>query len=769
MNAPRLTDDRISQALRAHLPDHARTGLRERVLETTEATSQQHALPWLLGGLGDGDPMTRRRSVLLAAALLVAVALATAAAVGAWRLLHRDPLPPQLTLEPPADVPAYVSSTVDRLPQLPPVAFTLLASDGGSDRIYVDRSGAVRFERYASADAPDPTTSLLLSGNRVGRTVIVGSNPVWIEQDGAIGEDPRGYLRAVTDLWSGGGSGCDLQPDPSADPAATQVPGWRYVGAELVAGRPAQHLACGGEDVWIDDATRLILRNRTQDVDDAGNPIAGAFHTSEVTKIEFGDQPASLFAFAPPPGVAAMSDATYGALCPGDTVALLDYPPCAGTAAAATPTPEPTPIPTPTPPPDPSDCAIASAKSGEGTGPLTWTKASEQQDWPAPVRSEPAGGASVASMPPTYIDPSGDTGSSATSCIDIRDLTAGLKSLSFDVMSKPPTVDPSQAWIAYGVVIDEDRDGIPDWRYGIDNLPGTSAMKEDHHRAWRTNLHTGRTDFNPSAWPGVDMDKVGDTYFGSRYPAFDSSAGFRFYYTADVTNGGEVKVGAKQDKPFYVWASLIVDGRVVATDYAPDTGWLLPSAGTSAGGTYVLPSKLLGNGRGGAAHGPLRISMTLPAGWSGPMGLIGAGSTAEDSNVGLEFKVVDKTDMPTCDRSGSYVQAQVGPGVDDLVSYLEGLTQPLSSKTKFTVKISQKTAVTVDGYRGTYVEYKWDVSEDNCEGGTWPTGHAFGDYRQVWILDVDGVRLVIDGGTPKGSETDKAVLQQIVDSIHIGP
>ena len=31
-------------------------------------------------------------------------------------------------------------------------------------------------------------------------------------------------------------------------------------------------------------------------------------------------------------------------------------------------------------------------------------------------------------------------------------------------------------------------------------------------------------------------------------------------------------------KRFYAWASVIQDGRVVATDYAPDDGWLAPSA-----------------------------------------------------------------------------------------------------------------------------------------------------------------------------------------------
>ena len=31
--------------------------------------------------------------------------------------------------------------------------------------------------------------------------------------------------------------------------------------------------------------------------------------------------------------------------------------------------------------------------------------------------------------------------------------------------------------------------------------------------------------------------------------------------------------------PFYAWASVIVDGRVVATDYAPDAGWLVATPG----------------------------------------------------------------------------------------------------------------------------------------------------------------------------------------------
>ena len=74
MNGRTLTDEQISQALRAHLPDRARAGLRERVLELTETTLQQRALPSVMGALGDAEMNTRFR-VAVAAAAVVAVAL----------------------------------------------------------------------------------------------------------------------------------------------------------------------------------------------------------------------------------------------------------------------------------------------------------------------------------------------------------------------------------------------------------------------------------------------------------------------------------------------------------------------------------------------------------------------------------------------------------------------------------------------------------------------------------------------------------------------
>jgi hypothetical protein len=709
--------------------------------------------------LGRGRGLT-----LLAAAALVLGGTALAAGSGLLRLLV--PAPSPISLDTPAEVQAFVFSSYERLSQLPPESITTLDGQGRKDRIYVDRSGAVRIERYASADATEPTTSMLLGGNRFGRTLTVGSDTVWVEQDEAIGEDPRVYLRALSGLVFSGGSDCAMTLSDAGD--GSTATGWRSVGAETVAGRPAHHFACGGGDMWLDDETRLVLRVRQPATDAAGNPVPGAFNTTEVTKIEFGDQPAALFDFSPPNGVAAMPLDTYDALCrPGqDTVAFLDYPLCSGTppVAAATPTPAPTPSPTPSGPPSSSDCALPSPDQSAPAGPLTWAQASVKLDWPAPIRPEPAGGASAAPMPPTYIDPSGDDGSNGRSCADIRDVTADSSHVDFDLMSSPPhEVNPSKAWIAYGVVVDDNGDGIADWRYGIDDLPQIPGDAAAYHRAWRTNLHTGRTDYD--AGPRIDhwlrgdpLGEVGDTQFGTNYPAASASHDvlFRFYETFDVAGAGQGSEGAKFDVPFYVWASEIVDGRVVATDFAPDTGWLIPTPDdANPGGTYVVPGVV-------GAQLPFRLTVNVPNGWTTNGPLVSPKHTG-DENTGLEFMIVDHPAEWGCDASGNAIEPPIGPTVDDLVTFLE--REPM-------IRISTNSDVTVGGYRGKYLEYTTTVNDDNCHGPEWPLdtrqpGNV--GFTQEWILDVNGVRLVIDGFAPQPSDPVKAELTRIVESIAIGP
>ena len=244
MNGRPLTDAQISQALRAHLPEAAAPGLRERVFDAAETTAQLRSFPSFLGALSDADPVGRRRSLLIAAALLVAVAVASATAVGAWRLLQRDPID-KLSLEPPADVPAFVLSSYERLTQLPPVALTWRDSDSANGRIYVDRSGAVRFDRFASADATEPSGYRILSPNhRVSGMATVDSEAVWVEQGHeAIDVDPRVFLRGV--LSAGDAPGCEMERDPSEDGDANRGNGLAVRRSRVRRGAP--HTPC---HVW---------------------------------------------------------------------------------------------------------------------------------------------------------------------------------------------------------------------------------------------------------------------------------------------------------------------------------------------------------------------------------------------------------------------------------------------------------------------------------------------------------------------------------------
>jgi hypothetical protein len=409
----------------------------------------------------------------------------------------------------------------------------------------------------------------------------------------------------------------------------------------------------------------------------------------------------------------------------------------------ATPLPTPTPMPTVRP-------SLGPGPSGP-PGPLAWGPASLKEDWPAPVRPEPAGGASVQPVPLTYLDPTGDTGSDTDSWIDIHGVMADTGGVDLKLVSNhPPVVDPTERWIAYGVVIDDDRDGVPDRRYGIDNTP---ARDGPPYRVWRTNLHTGQTDAglvldtNPRV--PVNIGDPKSRAFQASYPSSygsGSDAGFGFSRTIEVatpSGGKKVTWGIELDMPFYAWASVIANGRVVATDFAPDAGWLVATRGAKPGGTFLLGDPF-----------PFPLSMTVPDGWHTG----GRGDLTQDSwNAGLVFAIVDNHAGEACAEQGT-IDPLLGPGVDDVVTYLAGLPS---------IDISENQDATLDGDRGTYLEFNQKGPTDpGCFLG-WNYSLSEEGYHQVWILDVDRVRLVIDAFSPlASSESVRAELRQAVESIH---
>jgi len=342
MNDRRLSDTQIAAALRARLPAQAQAGLPGRVMDAVECTSQRRSLPSFLGAISDADSVAARRSLLIAAALLLGLALASAAAVGAWRLLQRDTVP-KLDLTPPGDLPAFVLSTYDRMPQMPPVAITTLTDGSVKGRMYVDRSGAVRFEHYATQDAPTPDTYKILKGTTMGQLAIVGSTKEWVQQDGAISEDPRVFLLAEME---GGAAdyqhGCGLTRNDGEIGNGTAASGWTYVDAEYVIGRPTFHVSCAGGDLWIDVQTRLILLSEGPARNGSFEPVPGSSRTIAVTDIQFGEQPADLFVIAQPAGVASVSSDGYQcqllpAACATPEPAPSEYTPPPGAILAPLP------------------------------------------------------------------------------------------------------------------------------------------------------------------------------------------------------------------------------------------------------------------------------------------------------------------------------------------------------------------------------------------------------------------------------------------------
>jgi hypothetical protein len=89
MKSRTLTDAQISSALRAHLPERAYPGLRERILDAAATTTQQRALPSFLGPQRHSWWPARRFPHVNNARLAIAAAAVVVVAVVGYNLLPR--------------------------------------------------------------------------------------------------------------------------------------------------------------------------------------------------------------------------------------------------------------------------------------------------------------------------------------------------------------------------------------------------------------------------------------------------------------------------------------------------------------------------------------------------------------------------------------------------------------------------------------------------------------------------------------------------------
>jgi hypothetical protein len=162
-----------------------------------------------------------------------------------------------------------------------------------------------------------------------------------------------------------------------------------------------------------------------------------------------------------------------------------------------------------------------------------------------------------------------------------------------------------------------------------------------------------------------------------------------------------------------------------------------------------------------------RITMHLLDGYAGEGVVFGT-----DGGQGISAWTVRNVYAEPCKWAGTLLDPPIDPSVDGLVA---GLT---SQKDRHA---TAPTDVSLSGFTGKYMELTVPARIDlaDCHGGefrTWvdPTGGPRylepGQRDLLWIVDVDGSRLVIDAALgPETTQQDRADRIQMVESIRIDP
>ena len=138
----------------------------------------------------------------------------------------------------------------------------------------------------------------------------------------------------------------------------------------------------------------------------------------------------------------------------------------------------------------------------------------------------------------------------------------------------------------------------------------------------------------------------------------------------------------------------------------------------------------------------------------------------EDIPASVTFQIVDNVRTPPCSdqETAELLDPPVGPSVNDLVTAISNLEG---------YEAGFHEAVTVSGFRG--MEFTlWAPGTEGCSA-RWATaerttGMVPNEINEVWILDVDGVRVVISSAyhqeTPNAAA---AAVLGIIGSVQIEP
>ncbi len=200
------------------------------------------------------------------------------------------------------------------------------------------------------------------------------------------------------------------------------------------------------------------------------------------------------------------------------------------------------------------------------------------------------------------------------------------------------------------------------------------------------------------------------------------------------------------------------------------------------GGLCTGESSQAGCIEAGAEDDSIRITLTVPDGWSGlEIGVVPSveGYSPPDG-ANLLFMRGGWLYNTSQDCGGSHPVVPPGPTIPTGTT-VDGFVTALVDHPD--LDVTSPADVTLGGYTGQYLELRAPANTTTDELGPDPDGCNYyfvwepGIYAQgpnalwrIWVLDVDGVRLVVRADSFPGTTAEvQAQLQGIVDSIQIEP
>jgi len=252
---------------------------------------------------------------------------------------------------------------------------------------------------------------------------------------------------------------------------------------------------------------------------------------------------------------------------------------------------------------------------------------------------------------------------------------------------------------------------------------------------------------------------------------------------------GQTGVGGPGPSPTPV---VSVAPSTTPTAPAPSTGSAAPSNagplalpdGPLAAGTYVSTPFAPGHpytscmtppqpGCSESEDDSIGVTLTVPDGWAGVDSAVWLAAEENSAPAGAAFGFgrggwlhTDPCLTAAQLAAGVKPDVAVGPSVDNFANAIAD--HPL-------LEATDPVAVTLGGYSGKYVDLQLPTDLTGCATSYYPWEPGIyaqgpGHRWHLWILDVDGVRVVVAAMDYAGTSSQhQAELQAIVDSIQIEP